>query len=484
MTGTDQTKKAGTQPVKKAGTEPVKRAGTQPAKRPGTEPAKKSPPAAPAPKVPAVRGWSAKKPLIIGMLGLFILVGGFGSWAVLSTIAGAVVVNGRIEVEQNRQVVQHPDGGVVAEIFVDEGDLVEQGQTLIRLDSRDLASQLLIIEGQLYELMARRGRLEAERDEAAEVEFEPELLDMAQERSEVAELIEGQRRLFHARRDSEAREIEQLEKRRGQIGNQIEGIEAQQASLRIQLELIEKELENQQSLLDRGLAQAATVLNLRRTAADLDGTLGELKANKAQAEGRITEIDIEILKLGTSRREEAITRLRDLRYQELELAEQRRSLRDQLDRLDITAPVSGIVYGMSVHTPRSVIRPADPVLFLVPQDRPLVIAARVDPIHIDEIHVGQSVHLRLSSLNQRETPELSGSVTKISADAFQDEASGLSFYRAEIVLDDNQTEKLPEGTVLIPGMPVQAFVRTADRSPIAYLVKPLADYFTKAFRET
>ena len=474
MTGTELKKPAGTELDKKARTELAKKATAEPAKKAAPAAAKKT----------ATRGWSARKPVIIGMLGLLLLVGGFGSWSVLSTIAGAVVVPGRVEVEQNRQVVQHPDGGVVAEIFVDEGDLVEQGQTLIRLDSREMDSQLVIAEGQLFELMARRGRLEAERDDADTVSFDPELLEAAKDRPEVAELVEGQKRLFHARLDSTAREIEQLEKRRGQIGNQIEGVEAQQASLNIQLGLIQQELENQQSLLDRGLAQAATVLNLRRTSADLEGTLGELKASKAQAEGRITEIEIEILKLGTRRREEAITRLRDLRYQELELAEQRRSLKDRLDRLDITAPVSGIVYGLRVHTPRSVIRPADPVLYLVPQDRPLVIAGRVDPIHIDEIHVGQPVHLRLASLDQRQTPELNGSVTKVSADAFTDEASGLSFYRAEIVLDEGQMALLPEGTVLIPGMPVQAFVRTADRSPLAYLIKPLADYFTKAFRET
>ena len=430
------------------------------------------------------RGWSARKPLIIGLLGLLLLVGGFGGWAVFSNIAGAVVVSGRVEVDQNRQVVQHPDGGVVDEIFVDEGDLVERGDILIRLDPSELRSELLIVEGQLFELMARRGRLEAERDEAERVEFDPELLEVARERPDVAELVEGQRRLFHARRESNAREIEQLEKRRGQIRNQIEGIEAQRASLRTQLELIEQELGNQQSLLDRGLAQAATVLNLRRNAANLEGTLGELKASKAQAEGRITETEIEILKLGTRQREEAITRLRDLRYRELELVEQRRSLKEQLNRLEITAPVSGVVYGMTVHTPRSVIRPAEPALYLVPQDRPLVIAARVDPIHIDEIHMGQAVNLRLSSLDQRQTPELAGSVVQVSADAFEDEATGRSFYRAEIVLEEGEMEKLPEGTVLIPGMPVQAFVRTADRSPIAYLVKPLADYFTKAFRES
>ncbi|MEX0338037.1 MAG: HlyD family type I secretion periplasmic adaptor subunit [Arenibacterium sp.] len=428
--------------------------------------------------------WSAKRHLFIGFLGVLVLVGGFGTWAVVSNIAGAIIASGRIEVDRNRQVVQHLDGGVVAEILVDEGDDVALGQPLIRLDSGLLRSELLIIEGQLFELMARRGRLEAERDGLETITFDPELVKEGTSRPAVVELMEGQRRLFQARRESVRREVEQLEKRRGQISNQIEGIDAQQASLGRQIELIEEELENQQSLLDRGLAQAGTVLNLQRTFANLEGTLGELTASEAQAEGRITELDIEILKLDTRQREEAITRLRDLQFRELELAEQRRSLIERLDRLDLKAPVSGIVYGLQVHTPRSVIRPAEPVLYLVPQDRPLVIAARVEPIHIDQIFVGQSVSLRFSALDQRQTPELAGIVTQVSADAFEDANSQISFYRAEVVLQEGEQDRLPEGTVLIPGMPVETFIRTDDRSPIAYLVKPLADYFTKAFRES
>jgi HlyD family secretion protein len=428
--------------------------------------------------------WSARRPLIIGLLTLVVLVGGFGSWSVLSSISGAVVASGRIEVDRNRQIVQHLDGGIVAEILVDEGDTVSEGDTLIRLDANELTSQLVIVEGQLFELMARRGRLEAERDEAAEITFDPELLQAAQEQPDVMDLVQGQERLFTARKVTTAREIEQLEKRRSQIEEQIHGIKAQQQSMKVQLELISEELGNQQSLLDRGLAQAATVLNLRRTQANLDGQLGELVASEAQAGGRITEIEIEILKLASGQREEAITRLRDLRYQELELAENRRSLKQRLMRLDITAPVSGIVYGLQVHTPRSVIRPADPVLYLVPQDRPLVIAAQVVPTDIDQLYTGQEVTLRFSALDQRSTPELFGRVTQVSADAFEDQGSGVSYYRAEIELNPGERGRLPAGTVLIPGMPVESYIRTADRSPLAYLIKPLADYFVKAFRES
>lgn len=429
------------------------------------------------------KDWSARRPLLIGALSLLVLLGGFGTWAVMSSIAGAIVASGRIEVDRNRQVVQHLDGGIVAEILVDDGDSVMRGELLLRLDAKELRSQLAIIEGQLFEMMARRGRLEAERDSAKEVQFDPELLALAAARPAVMDLVEGQRRLFVAREESISREIEQLNKRSAQTRDQITGIKAQQESMALQLELIAEELKNQTILLERGLAQAGTVLNLRRTEADLSGRLGELIATEAQALGRITETEIEILKLGSTRREEAITQLRDLRYQELEFGENRRTLIERLARLDITAPVSGVVYDMQVHTPRSVIRAADPVLFLVPQDRPLVIAAQVSPTDIEQIFVGQDVTLKFSGLDQRNTPDLFGKVTLVSADAFEDQNTGASYYRAEVELNPDEAQRLPEGTVLIPGMPVESYIRTQDRSPLSYLVKPLADYFVKAFRE-
>ncbi|MEQ3670391.1 HlyD family type I secretion periplasmic adaptor subunit [Pseudophaeobacter sp.] len=422
--------------------------------------------------------------MTIGIIALLVLVGGFGSWAALSSISGAVVASGQLEVDRNRQVVQHLDGGIVAEILVEEGDVVAKDQLLLRLDSKDLSSQLLITESQLFELMARRARLEAERDNSKDVEFNPDLLALGKNRPEVLDMMQGQRRLFHARRESTEREIEQLEKQRAQIRDQIVGIQAQQKANQSQLALIADELKSQQSLLDKGLAQASTVLSLRRTEANLAGTLGELIATEAQAGGRITEIEIQILRLGSQQREEAISQLRDLRYNELTQAETRRALIEQLQRLEITAPVSGIVYGLQVQTPRSVLRAADPVLYLVPQDRPLVIAAQVPPTDIDQIFVGQDVTLRFSALDQRETPELFGKVSLVSADSFQDQNSGISYYRAEIELNESELARLPEGAILLPGMPVESFIRTRDRSPIGYLLKPLADYFVKAFRET
>jgi HlyD family secretion protein len=427
--------------------------------------------------------WSVRRPMTIGLVTLFLLVGCFGTWSVMATLTGAIVASGRIEVEQNRQIVQHPDGGVVASIHVNDGDTVNAGDLLLRLDGAAVKSELAIVEGQFFEILARRALLEAERDDKDVITFSPELQEMAKTRADVAELMEGQNRLFAARRESMAQQVDQLSKRSGQIASQITGVEAQSKALVLQLDLIKEEMDAQQALLDKGLAQASRVLALQRETARLDGQVGELSATRAQSEGRMTEIEIEVLKLSSARREEANSQLRDIGYRELELAERRRALIEQVSRLDILAPVSGIVLGLQVTTPRAVLRPADPVLYLIPQDRPLVIAAQVQPFHIDQITVGQPVKLVFSAFPARTTPELTGHITVVSADALTDPGTHASYYRAEIVPDDGEIEKL-KGLTLIPGMPVEAFIRTGERTPLAYLIKPFTDYFARAFRES
>lgn len=452
-----------------------------PAAKPAAPPA--TPPAPTLAAKPVAKpAWSPRRHLIIGFLATAVLLGGFGGWAVTAEIAGAVVTSGRLEVEQNRQVVQHPDGGVVQEILVQEGATVEAGDLLFRLDGALLRSELAIVEGQLFEIMARRARLAAERDGVEAPQFPEELLTVAVERPEVAEQIDGQERLFIARRETLARQTEQLGERKKQIESQIGGIVAQQEALTAQLDLIRQELADQQSLLEKGLAQTSRVLALQREEARLRGQVGELAAGIGQSRERITEIEIEILGLADARREEASTQLRDIGSQELELSERRRALTEQIARLDIRAPVSGIVLGLTVTTPQSVIRSAEPVLYIIPQDRPLVIAAQVQVIDVDQVHPGQEVELVFSAFSSRTTPHLKGAVTSVSADAFTDEASGHSFYRAEIALNEGEIDKL-EGLTLIPGMPVEAFIKTDERSPMAYLIKPFTDYFNRAFRE-
>ena len=410
--------------------------------------------------------FSPRRLLLVGFLTLVVLLGGFGAWAGFTSIAGAVVSSGQVRVDQNRQVVQHPDGGVVSSIEVQEGDMVEAGQVLLRRDRTLLETRFTILKGQFFELIARRGRLEAERDGTDRIGFDPLLEDAASASGDIRALMEGQVRLLEARRETTLREVDQLGKRQVQITDQINGIQSQSGALTRQLALIADELTGQQALLDRGLAQATRVLALRREEARLAGRLGQLKADRAQAEGRRIEIDIELLKLIAGRREEAIAGLRDLEFKELELREQRLALLEQLDRMDVVAPVSGAVLGLNVHAPRAVLRPAEPILYVVPQDRPLVITTQVDPFHVDQVFRGQPVALRFSALDHRSTPELTGELIHISADAFEDRTTGASFYLAEIALSSAERARLGPDVELRPGMPVEVFLRTQDRTPL------------------
>jgi HlyD family secretion protein len=421
--------------------------------------------------------------MMLGLLTTAVLIGGTIGWGLMTTITGAVITSGQLEVDQNRQIVQHADGGIVSDIRVTEGATVKAGDILLALDGTLLKSELTIVETQFWEILARRGRLEAERDDAATIVFPAELVETAARDPQVADLMQGQQRLFVARAETLGKQLEQLEKRKAQTESLIEGIDAQRQALTVQLGLIAKELASQEELLRKGLAQESRVLALQREEARLAGQVGELTANRAQAEGRITETEIEILRLSAARREEAGTQLRDIGFRELELAERRRALGERIARLEIRAPVSGIVLNLRVTTPRAVIRPADPVLFIIPQDRPLVIATRVPTIHIDQVRPGQDVKLVFSAFSMRTTPEVFGKVSAVSPDVLVDEATQMPFYRAEIALNPGELAKLGAVT-LIPGMPVEAFIRTDERTPVQFLTKPFTDYFNRAFRES
>ena len=426
--------------------------------------------------------YSARLPLFIGFLALGLLVGGIGVWSVRTQIAGAVIASGMIVVESNRQVVQHAEGGVVGQILARDGDHVEAGALLIQLDGTLLQSEHSVVETQLVEIRARRARLEAERDKKGVIVFPETLLARAKSDPEVAEQIEGQRNLFAARNTSMVKELGQIDERIMQTTNQIQGADAQLTALAIQEELIGQELEDQETLLEKGLVQVQRVSALRREAARLQGEIGRLTADVAQFKGQIAAFEIEKLRLGDARREEAIVTLRDIQFRELELSEQLVGLNERLSRLEVRAPVSGIVYGTTVFAVKSVVQSAEPLMYVIPQDQPLVVAARVEAIHVDQIHVGQEATLRFTAFNQRLTPEITGQVTDVSADVFQDEVTGLNFYRVELIPLASEFVKL-EDQELLPGMPVEAYLKTADRTPLSYLTKPVTDYFERALRE-
>ena len=393
-----------------------------------------------------------------------------------------MIAPGRIQVESRRQVVQHPDGGVVAGILAREGDSVAAGDVLVRLDGTALRSERAVLEAELYELIARRGRLEAEMADRAAIRFAADLLSAAKADPDVRALLVGQRSLFEARRDTMRREIEALHEKGAQIAEQIAGLEVQALALGRQESLIAEELEAQRRLLAKGLAQASRVLALEREAAGLEGERGRLDAEMARLRSQKAELEIEVLRLRAARREEAIATLRDLGVRELELRERRLALDERLRRLELRAPVGGVVLDMSIHALKAVIRPAEPVLHIVPTASTLVITAEIDPTDVDSVHPGQEAVLRFPAFSARTTPALQGTVTKISPDALVNNETGRSFYRAEILLDEGERARL-DGQRLIAGMPAEVFVRTGPRTPLEYFLKPITDHLRRAMRE-
>lgn len=430
----------------------------------------------------APQAWKASGPLWIGMTALAVLIGVLGVWGVQARIAGAVIATGMIQVESNRQVLQHPQGGVVGALLVKDGDVVSAGDIVLRLDDTQLRSELAIIEGQLFEILARKTRLEAERDGLETILIPDELKEMAAQDPSVQALIDGQTRLFEARAMSLQQSAEQIVEQIAQAENQIDGAAAQLAALETQSALIQTELTDSQTLLEKGLTPASRVSSLQREEARLLGEIGNITANIAQLRGQIAALNIERIALTTRLREEAITTLRDMQVQEVELVQRRFSTKDTLSRMDLRAPVSGVIYDSRIFALQAVISPAEPVMYIIPQDQPMVVSARVDPIHVDQVHVGQQATLRFAALDQRLTPEIFGRVTKLSADVFTDDATGASYYQAELIPIEGEMAKLGEQT-LLPGMPVEAFIKTGERSPLNYLAKPLTDYFTRAFRD-
>jgi HlyD family secretion protein len=415
----------------------------------------------------------------VGLLALALLIGGLGIWSVTAQLSGAVISSGKLNVETKRQVIQHPDGGVVGAIFVRNGDVVKAGATLVQFDATLLNSELAIIRGQLEDIGARKARLQAERDDAATVVFPDWLLAVA--RTDARDVIAGQKLLFEARSVSLDREAEQWGERAQQYEYEIEGVAAQLEALNTQQVLIADELRDQVQLLDRGLTQATRVSTLRREAARLKGEIGGLKASAAQLRGSVAEVNIELIKLKTTRREEAITELRDLEYREIELTERLLGLNERLSRLSVKAPVGGAIYGSQVFAMQSVVQAGAPMMYVVPQDQPMVVEARIDPRAVDQVYRGQEAGLRFTAFESRTTPELRGSVVGLSADAFTDETTGQTYYAIEVVPDAGELAKLGENT-LIPGMPVEVFIKTNDRTPLDYLTRPLTDYFNRSMR--
>lgn len=412
-----------------------------------------------------------------------LVFGGLFFWSVIAPIDGAVLATARVVVESNRQVIQHLEGGVVTEILVDEGDLVDAGDALVRLDETTPRASASLIDAQLAELYARRARLEAERDGADDLASSrgaPGVL-----RTEAfSDKRVGQEQLFRARRETRLTQISLLEERIVQQQERMGGLKAQIASLTAQNRLIADELTGVRELHAQGYAPLTRVRALEREIERLSGERGALEAGVAEAESVVAEARLEIERLRESGREEAITELRDVEVSIAELEERRIAAQDSLKRTEIFAPLTGRVIGLSVHTIGGVVAPGAPLMEIVPEGDTLLIAARVAPHEVDRVAPGQETLIRFSAFGGRATPEAFGVVRTVSADSIVDEATGTPYYLVMVDLPVGEELSLAlKGRQLLPGMPVEAFIRTGSRPAISYLIKPLTDSFARSLRE-
>lgn len=422
------------------------------------------------------------RPAALGLAAIAVLVLGIGLWSVTARLQGAVVLQGSVVPDPPAVTVQHPEGGVVQDLLVAEGDVVAAGAVLLRLDGAALRSDLTIVEDRLAELSARAARLAAERDDRGDLAFPPALLAQAPQDPKLAAQLDGQRALFAARRASLAAARQQLLRQIDQLGARSDGLLAQQSALLRERALLVSELAAQQSLFDRGLVPATALHALQREIARLDGQTGAVAAARGEAAAQRTGIEIEIAALVTRRAEAAAAELRDIAPTLLELGERRRALVDRIGRLDLRASVAGVVFGLQVTAPGAVLRAAEPALQLVPDGGAMVVIAPMPPLHLDQVHAGQTAVLSFPGLAGTVTPELGAVVSQVSPDVISDPATGEARVLVRLTLPPGGAG-LPDGTVLRPGMPVTVYLRTDDHTPLDYLTAPFTAYFSRALRE-
>jgi HlyD family secretion protein len=424
---------------------------------------------------------SMRQHLLAGAAVVVLLVGGVGGWAATTEISGAVAAPGVVVVDGNAKKVEHPSGGVIAGLYVREGQRVAAGEVVIRLDATVTRANLAAVSKKRDQLRARQARLQAERDDLPAVAAPPELV--AQLTPEDAKaLMASERRLFAARRTSREGQKARLREQVGQLREQIVGLDAQQQAKGDEIALIAEELEGQNALFKKGLTTLYRLNSLKRQSARLRGERGQLVAGIASARGRIAEIELQLLQVDQTMRTEVATELRDIENQLAELAEQEIAARDQLQRIDIKAPISGAVHQLAVHTVGGVVKAGETLMQIVPQGGELTVEVRIEPKDIDQLAIGQEATLSLAAFNRNTTPELRGKLIRVSADIQVEETSGLAFYVAAIAIPPAELARISD-LALVPGMPVEAFIRTSERRVLSYLVKPIKDHAAHVFRE-
>ena len=419
--------------------------------------------------------------LIVGLAVVLVLAGGFGTWASTVQISGALIAPGSVVVDSNVKKVQHPTGGVVGEVRVRDGDLVKAGDIVVRLDETVVKASLAIVVKTLNGLWARAARLEAEQRGLDKVQFPASLTDRADD-PDVRDVMASETKLFEVRVFGRTGQKAQLRERVTQLNEEIAGLVAQEKSKDQEIALVEKELTGVRQLYDQHLVQISRLTTLERDQARLNGERAQYISSRAQAKGKITETELQIIQVDKDMVSEVSKDLRETNDKIGEFVERKVTAEDQLRRIDIRAPQDGMVLQSTVHTVGGVITAGDAIMMIVPQADALSVEAKVNPQDIDKLQIGQKTLLRLSAFNQRTTPELNGVVTRVSADVTTDQRTGQSYYTIRVSMPPEEVARLGDNKI-IPGMPVEAFVQTGDRTMFSYLMKPLSDQFMRAFRE-
>jgi HlyD family secretion protein len=411
-----------------------------------------------------------------GVLMIVIMFAGVGGWAAMAEISGAVVAPGVVTVEDHPKKVQHLEGGIVAAILVRNGDLIEAGAPLVRLDDTELRSSLEIALSQKNELRALKARLQAELDDLPEMRI-PVDVDGAARLA-----FESQVRLHQSRREGRLLKATQLEQRIGQLSQAIVGLHAQETSKQRQLELIAQELKGVRSLKDQQLITTNRLLSLERELARLEGERGQHVADIARTEVQANETRVQLSDLKQSFLSDTLREHREADARLAETSERTVALAARLKRLDILAPRSGIVHKLAINTIGGVIAPGETIMEIVPQEEVLVIEGQIEPTSIDQVGIGQPVRVRLSAFDQRTTPELEGFIAFVAPDVRQDGPTLPRYYGVRVSLAASEIDRIGLAR-LVPGMPVELMIRRSSRSVLSYLVKPITDQLAKTFRE-
>lgn len=424
---------------------------------------------------------SIRSYMVFGTVVAVLLVFGIGGWAATAELSGAVIAPGTIVVNSDVKKVQHPTGGVVGEIMIKEGQHVKAGAPLLRLDDTVTRANLAVIQKSLDELKTRQARLTAERDDIAEVTFPKELSERANDPA-IATLMDSELRLFNFRRVARNGNKSSIEERIAQFKQEVVGIEAQIESKTAESALIEEELVAARDLWKKKLVPLTRLTALERDATRIKGERGQLISNKAQTAGRIAEARLSILQIDRDLNSEVAMELRDIDGKLGELQEREVAAKDQLMRIELYAPQEGIIHQLVVHTVGGVVSPGEVLMLIVPSNDSLEVEAMVSPADVDQLRVGSDAMLRMSAFNQRTTPELVGKLSRIAADITIDERSGMHFYKVRVNISKTELARL-SGLELLPGMPVEVFIKTEDRKVITLITKPFTDQLNRAFRQ-